>query len=131
MKGLNTLLLTLFLSISLIAQDAGNTYYVKATSLNLRVEPSTSSKVILKLTNGQSVEILEQSENNWIKVKANNSTGYVYSKYLSNNYQETIKTSTYKPHVRVGAICKDGTKSYATGRGACSQHGGVSYWLYE
>ena len=33
--------------------------------------------------------------------------------------------------VRVGAICRDGTRSYATGRGACSHHGGVSQWLYQ
>ncbi len=31
---------------------------------------------------------------------------------------------------RIGAICKDGTRSYATGRGACSHHGGVARWLY-
>lgn len=30
---------------------------------------------------------------------------------------------------RVGAVCNDGTKSKATGRGACSNHGGVKYWL--
>lgn len=30
---------------------------------------------------------------------------------------------------RVGAICNDGTRSHATGRGACSWHGGVNYWL--
>jgi hypothetical protein len=28
-----------------------------------------------------------------------------------------------------GAICADGTRSYSTGRGTCSWHGGVSYWL--
>jgi hypothetical protein len=33
--------------------------------------------------------------------------------------------------VRVGAICRDGTRSYATGRGACSHHGGVDHWLYQ
>lgn len=36
---------------------------------------------------------------------------------------------------RVGAICGDGWRSYATGSGACSSHGGVEsgggYWLYE
>ena len=31
---------------------------------------------------------------------------------------------------RTGAICMDGTRSSATGRGACSWHGGVNYWLY-
>lgn len=33
--------------------------------------------------------------------------------------------------VRIGAVCRDGTTSSATGRGACSHHGGVEYWLYE
>jgi hypothetical protein len=28
-----------------------------------------------------------------------------------------------------GAICKDGTTSTVTGRGACSKHGGVAHWL--
>jgi hypothetical protein len=32
---------------------------------------------------------------------------------------------------RIGAVCKDGSKSKATGRGACSHHGGVDYWLYD
>ena len=31
---------------------------------------------------------------------------------------------------RRGAVCNDGSSSSATGRGACSHHGGVSYWLY-
>lgn len=30
---------------------------------------------------------------------------------------------------RLGAICSDGSRSSATGRGACSHHGGVSRWL--
>ena len=29
---------------------------------------------------------------------------------------------------RVGAKCCDGANSKATGRGACSHHGGVKYW---
>src|SRR6266508_3284156 len=33
--------------------------------------------------------------------------------------------------VRVGEICRDGTRSYATGRGACSHHGGVDHWLVQ
>lgn len=32
---------------------------------------------------------------------------------------------------RVGCRCMDGTESYATGRGACSHHGGVMYWKHE
>lgn len=32
---------------------------------------------------------------------------------------------------RIGAICKDGSRSNATGSGACSHHGGVARWLYN
>jgi hypothetical protein len=32
---------------------------------------------------------------------------------------------------RIGCICRDGTRSYATGRGACSHHGGVDHWIYK
>lgn len=42
----------------------------------------------------------------------------------------TKQLPAYQPTYRVGAICGDGTRSYATGRGACSWHGGVSRWLY-
>lgn len=32
---------------------------------------------------------------------------------------------------RNGAVCADNTRSLATGRGACSHHGGVKYWISE
>lgn len=32
---------------------------------------------------------------------------------------------------RIGAICRDGWRSSATGSGACSWHGGVARWLYS
>ena len=32
---------------------------------------------------------------------------------------------------RIGATCKDGWASSATGSGACSHHGGVSCWQYS
>lgn len=40
-------------------------------------------------------------------------------------YNDSPSTNSY----RSGAICKDGWRSKATGRGACSHHGGVLYWL--
>jgi hypothetical protein len=33
--------------------------------------------------------------------------------------------------IRIGAVCKDGTTSSATGSGACSYHGGVDHWIYR
>jgi hypothetical protein len=32
---------------------------------------------------------------------------------------------------RIGAICNDGARSFATGSGACSHHHGVNHWLYN
>lgn len=58
------------------------------------------------------------------------------SKFDSSNNANSRQQS--KPRIvknygtrRVGAICRDGTRSSATGRGACSHHRGVSYWLVE
>lgn len=61
----------------------------------------------------------------------------------SNNYQSTPtykkvkKTNANKTYsssansgIRTGAICCDGSRSSATGRGACSHHGGVCEWVY-
>ncbi len=50
---------------------------------------------------------------------------WVYEKY--NGEKEVYRWIAS----RVGAICRDGDRSYATGRGACSHHGGVDYWLNE
>ena len=51
------------------------------------------------------------------------------------NYRPSITTSnkikSNNPKNRIGAVCNDGTTSRATGRGACSHHGGVDYWLYD
>lgn len=30
---------------------------------------------------------------------------------------------------RIGAMCKDGTRSSSVGSGTCSSHGGVDYWI--
>lgn len=46
--------------------------------------------------------------------------GYSYTAESNNSYRNE----------RTGAICADGSRSYATGRGACSWHGGVAEWLY-
>ena len=38
------------------------------------------------------------------------------------------RTRTQNWHERVGAVCRDGWRSRATGSGACSHHGGVRTW---
>lgn len=60
----------------------------------------------------------------------------VYASTLASSTQqlvaETMANTTAAPgQYRIGAICNDGWRSSATGSGACSSHGGVSYWLYS
>jgi len=64
---------------------------------------------------------------------------------LETTYEYVLVSRRFKPAVRsndhwedvvvrsqrVGAICKDESRSYSTGRGTCSWHGGVRYWLYS
>ncbi len=56
---------------------------------------------------------------------------YTYStpSYNVPSYNVPSYTPSVSPSFRTGAICRDGWRSSATGRGACSHHGGVSYWL--
>lgn len=44
-------------------------------------------------------------------------------------YNDTPSTAPSTNYYRTGAICKDGWRSSATGKGACSHHGGVLYWI--
>ena len=50
---------------------------------------------------------------------------------LSLSLSRTVSTPIPTPRQRVGATCRDGTSSQATGSGACSSHGGVLCWRYS
>jgi hypothetical protein len=42
----------------------------------------------------------------------------------------TVPPSRTARHYQIGARCRDGWRSHATGSGACPWHGGVAEWLY-
>ncbi|MEH7306502.1 SH3 domain-containing protein [Neobacillus drentensis] len=54
---------------------------VNGDTLNMRKEPSTSSPVIGKLTNGTSINIYSQ-QNNWFEVGFSNLRGWVLSEFI-------------------------------------------------
>lgn len=123
MKKFNLILLGLLL-FNLVSAQIGKTYYVSSNVLNLRSEASTSSEKIDKLKKYDNVILLNDTvSSGWYKIDFNGTEGYVSNKYLKKG-KAVVSVSEY----RVGAVCKDGTSSTATGRGACSHHGGVSYW---
>ena len=62
-------------------------------------------------------------------------TGYLINGYERGTWTYYYPDGTQEKYlwviVRIGAECCDGTTSSATGRGACSWHGGVCRWIYD
>lgn len=53
------------------------------SNLNIRQEPSTDAAIIGKVSKGSSITLLEQTSDDWWKVKTSDGQeGYAYSRYL-------------------------------------------------
>lgn len=63
-------------------------YYVTASSLNVRCEPSTDSEILGKLPLGAAVEVL-QTADGWCRISFNGIPAYVSEKYLSRQQPST------------------------------------------
>ncbi|WP_251862466.1 SH3 domain-containing protein [Clostridium sp. Marseille-Q2269] len=64
----------------------------KYSTLNVRKNAGTNSSVISSLGYGSKVEILSSS-GDWYKIKFNNTTGYVYSKYLTDTSKKVMESN--------------------------------------
>lgn len=53
--------------------------------LNLRAKPSVTSTRLAKIPKGAYVDVLEETNDKWVKVDYNGTEGYCYRKYLSKN----------------------------------------------
>lgn len=59
------------------------TVATESSSLNIRQEPSTDAAVVGKAEKGETVTLVEQTSDEWWKVKtANGEEGYAYARYL-------------------------------------------------
>ena len=67
--------------------------YISANTVNFRKEPSTSADIISGLTLNKEVTILEKS-GDWVKIRVNGETGYVFGKYVSNKKVDTTSRSS-------------------------------------
>lgn len=75
-----------------------------------------------------------QGERKVCKNSANVETSNVVTKApITEVTHVGTKEPVYQPYVAPqyegGAICNDGWRSYSTGRGTCSHHGGIDYYL--
>jgi len=126
MKKIVLILLGVVFTLNLVGQS-NKSYYVISNVLNLRTQPKTDAELIVKLSQYDNITLLKDSlQIGWAKVKFGEIEGFVYKQYIKKG-----KANVTNYEIRVGAVCRDGTRSSATGRGACSHHGGVSYWLTE
>lgn len=126
MKKLTSFIfLFLGLTLSLSAQQPVKNYYHSTQNkVELKESKLTTSKAIKTLNKYDNVIVLNDSiDDNWYYVKFANSEGFI-QKNLVKEGKAIVSNNTY----RIGATCKDGTSSSATGRGACSHHGGVARW---
>ncbi|MCY0977062.1 SH3 domain-containing protein [Chryseobacterium wangxinyae] len=66
-----------------LAAGASLTIATEDSNLNIRQEPSTEAAVVGKAAKGSSVTLVEQTSDDWWKVKtADGQEGYAYSRYL-------------------------------------------------
>lgn len=109
-----SILIAIVLIISYVNRDSKDTQ-VKTKNYTKTIYNSSDSQPIQPNTNYYRPNTLERKSD--------------YNYRPSITTPNKIKTNNLK--TRIGAVCNDGTTSRATGRGACSHHGGVAYWLYE
>ncbi len=114
---------------------------VTTTALNLRKSAGTGGSLITTIKKGKTVEVISDAGDGWWKVTYNNSTGYVYGKYLTENttnlkqttaalrLRSSAKTTTSSNillTIPKGAVVESFTK-YTNGWYKVSYNGTVGY----
>lgn len=119
------LLLLLLIPYFALSQN-GTSYYVSVSkTVKLIKEASKKSKVILELSRYDNLLVLEKgSTRKWAKVNFGGKIGFVQKKFLKKG-----KAVVGYLEYRVGAKCRNGATSNATGKKACAINGGVKEWI--
>ena len=70
---------------------------VTTDNLNFRKSASTSSSILATIPKNTTIEIIDKSTSGWYKVKYKGNTGYVSSKYVTLNNNNTNNSTNNKP----------------------------------
>ena len=108
MKKLLLTLLCLALSSVLFAQSFRNG---TDKGLNLRSEPNTNSAIVASIPPNAKVEVVDQSNSEWYKVQYDGKTGYVSSKYLTQNNNQNRNNNNSNNHNRNNSSRNSGQRS--------------------
>ena len=142
----------LLLVCTAFASFAKGVVRTTTTDLNLRVDASSTSRVILTIPQGTQVYLQEDCNCVWVFVTYNGYCGYVNAQFrtksvpantttavvqepirhYTNSYGNTVQSPTRYNKTPAGAtaLCRDGSYSFSQSRrGTCSHHGGVAKWL--
>ncbi|MDO5124150.1 MAG: SH3 domain-containing protein [Eubacteriales bacterium] len=76
-----------YCSVSYLSADPNGSTVIKGVTgdsdVNFRKEASTSSAVISTLAEGTKFTVLDNSQEDWVKVKIDSNTGYIYRTYVN------------------------------------------------
>lgn len=68
-----------------VAAEAGSVWYVDASSVNVRAEPTTDSEVVGKLGNGEAALMVAEVDGEWVRIviQGDGLEGYVARRFLT------------------------------------------------
>ena len=75
---------------------------VTTDNVNFRNSASTSSSIITTIPKNTSIEIIDKSTSGWYKIKYKGNTGYVSSKYVTIDGDNTNNSTNDKPSTSIG-----------------------------
>ena len=122
---MNSLLSILFLLVFSVGYPKQNAY-ISCKFANLRSGASNSYKIKDRLEQHTNLIVTDTVEYYYRVVNEKKVECYVHQNLIRKG-RAVVKTVSGG---RTGARCRDGSYSRATGRGACSYHGGVANWIY-
>ncbi|EDP72650.1 hypothetical protein FBALC1_16152 [Flavobacteriales bacterium ALC-1] len=116
MKNLKLILaVVLLMNVAIVFAQQQEVYVSAESGLSLRDQPDVNGKMLTKLSYGEAIGVLEETDKNlvildggekisgkWVKVETRNHIGYVFNGYLSpNKIARTIRLKLDKLNVEI------------------------------
>jgi hypothetical protein len=97
MKVIFIIIVSLHLLLVNVFSQIGEQYFINTQTLNLRHGPGQEYTILKTLSYGETVILIEKEENGWWFVSSNdNSKGYIFSTYLSQNKNAGWEQKNYQ-----------------------------------
>ena len=74
-------------------QPEAERYVVTGNSVNVRTEPSTSSRILVQLSQGTEVDYVKRYNNDWTVINYDGQEAYVSSQYIEKKASESEPSS--------------------------------------